>query len=162
MQARSLRACSRRARACARARAYSSAVGSTGGGIKVIRLILILKQGHLEIKRLIHPNAVIPIKVNDQPVSDRVMEAVWGFFSVYILVFSLIFVALLATGLDLLAAFSAVAACINNLGPGLGQVALHYGDINQVSKWILCFAMLIGRLEIFTLLVLFSPTFWRN
>ena len=136
--------------------------GSTGGGIKVIRLILILKQGHLEIKRLIHPNAVIPIKINDQPVPDRVMEAVWGFFSVYVLVFSLIFVAVLATGLDLLTAFSAVAACINNLGPGLGQVALHYGDINQLSKWILCFAMLIGRLEIFTLLVLFSPTFWRN
>jgi trk system potassium uptake protein TrkH len=133
-----------------------------GGGIKIIRLILILKQGNLEIKRLIHPHAVIPIKVNGQPVSDRVMEAVWGFFSVYILMFALLFVSVLATGLDPLTAFSAVAACINNLGPGLGQVALHYGDINQIAKWILCFAMLIGRLEIFTLLVLFSPMFWQK
>ena len=136
--------------------------GSTGGGIKIIRLILILKQGNLEIKRLIHPNAVIPIKINGQPVPARVMEAVWGFFSVYILMFALLFVSVLATGLNLLTAFSAVAACINNLGPGLGQVALHYGDINQIAKWVLCFAMLIGRLEIFTLLVLFSPMFWQK
>jgi trk system potassium uptake protein TrkH len=90
------------------------------------------------------------------------MQAVWGFFSVYILTFALLFVAVLATNLDPLTAFSAVAASINNLGPGLGEVALHYGDINQPAKWILCFAMLIGRLEIFTLLVLFSPTFWRK
>ena len=136
--------------------------GSTGGGIKLIRLILIFKQGNLEIKRLIHPHAVIPIKIGHKPVPDRVMDAVWGFFSVYILTFALLFVAVLATGLDPLTAFSAVAACINNLGPGLGQVALHYGDINEVAKWILCFAMLIGRLEIFTLLVLFSPMFWQK
>ena len=136
--------------------------GSAGGGIKIIRLILILKQGNIEIKHLIHPNAVIPIKINDSPVPDRVMQAVWGFFSVYILTFALLFVAVLATNLDPLTAFSAVAASINNLGPGLGEVALHYGDINQPAKWILCFAMLIGRLEIFTLLVLFSPTFWRK
>ena len=136
--------------------------GSAGGGIKIIRLILILKQGNIEIKHLIHPNAVLPIKINDNPVPDRVMEAVWGFFSVYILTFALLFVAVLATNLDPLTAFSAVAASINNLGPGLGEVSLHYGDINQPAKWILCFAMLIGRLEIFTLLVLFSPTFWRK
>ena len=136
--------------------------GSAGGGIKIIRLILILKQGNIEIKHLIHPNAVIPLKINDNPVPDRVLQAVWGFFSVYILTFALLFVAVLATNLDPLTAFSAVAASINNLGPGLGEVALHYGDINQPAKWILCFAMLIGRLEIFTLLVLFSPTFWRK
>ena len=80
----------------------------------------------------------------------------------YVLAFTVMFIAVLATGLDLTTAFSAVAACINNLGPGLGQVALHYGDINAVAKWILCFAMLIGRLEVFTLLVLFSPAFWRK
>ena len=88
------------------------------------------------------------------------MEA--GGFSVYVLAFTIMFIAVLATDLDLTTAFSAVAACINNLGPGLGQVALHYGDINSVAKWILCFAMLIGRLEVFTLLVLFSPAFWRK
>ena len=136
--------------------------GSAGGGIKIIRLILILKQGNIEIKHLIHPNAVIPLRINDNPVPDRVLQAVWGFFSVYILTFALLFVAVLATNLDPLTAFSAVAASINNLGPGLGEVAGHYGDINQPAKWILCFAMLIGRLEIFTLLVLFSPTFWRK
>lgn len=136
--------------------------GSTAGGIKTMRMLLILKQGSREITRLIHPNAVLPIKVGQRSVSARVMEAVWGFFSVYVLAFTVMFIAVLATGLDLPTAFSAVAACINNLGPGLGQVALHYGDINAVAKWILCFAMLIGRLEIFTLLVLFSPAFWRK
>lgn len=136
--------------------------GSTAGGIKVMRMLLILKQGSREITRLIHPNAVLPIKVGQRSVSDRVMEAVWGFFSVYVLAFTIMFIAVLATGLDLTTSFSAVAACINNLGPGLGQVVHHYGDINPVAKWILCFAMLIGRLEVFTLLVLFSPAFWRK
>ena len=136
--------------------------GSTAGGIKVMRLLLILKQGSREITRLIHPNAVLPIKVGQRSVPDRVMEAVWGFFSVYVLAFTIMFIAVLATDLDLTTAFSAVAACINNLGPGLGQVVHHYGDINSVAKWILCFAMLIGRLEVFTLLVLFSPAFWRK
>lgn len=136
--------------------------GSTAGGIKMMRLLLILKQGSREITRLIHPNAVLPIKVGPRSVPDRVMEAVWGFFSMYVLTFTIMFIAVLATGLDLTTSFSAVAACINNLGPGLGQVAQHYGDINSVAKWILCVAMLIGRLEVFTLLVLFSPGFWRK
>ena len=127
-----------------------------------MRLLLILKQGSREITRLIHPNAVLPIKVGPRAVPDRVMEAVWGFFSVYVLTFTLMFLAVLATDLDLTTSFSAVAACINNLGPGLGEVVHHYGDINSVAKWILCFAMLIGRLEVFTLLVLLSPAFWRK
>ena len=136
--------------------------GSTAGGIKMMRLLLILKQGSREITRLIHPNAVLPIKVGVRSVPDRVMEAVWGFFSMYVLTFTIMFIAVLATDLDLTTSFSAVAACINNLGPGLGQVVHHYGDISSVAKWILCFAMLIGRLEVFTLLVLFSPGFWRK
>ena len=121
-----------------------------------------MKQGNREITRLIHPNAILPIKIGKTSVPERVVDAVWGFFSVYIFTFTVMFVAVMATGLDLLTAFSAVAACLNNLGPGLGEVAQHYGDINQVAKWILCFSMLIGRLEIFTLLVLFSPTFWQK
>ena len=136
--------------------------GSTGGGVKILRLLLIMKQGNREITRLIHPNAILPIKIGKTSVPDRVVDTVWGFFSVYIFTFIVMFIAVMATGLDLLTAFSAVAACLNNLGPGLGDVAQHYGDINQTAKWILCLSMLIGRLEIFTLLVLFSPTFWQK
>jgi trk system potassium uptake protein TrkH len=136
--------------------------GSTGGGMKVIRVLLIYKQGTREIGRLIHPSAIIPVKVNKRTVNDRVLESVWGFFSVYILTYMVMMVALLATGLDHVTAFSAVGACLNNLGPGLGDVAAHYGDISDVAKWILSITMLLGRLEIFTFLVLMSPAFWRN
>jgi len=136
--------------------------GSTGGGIKMIRVLLIIKQGGREIKRLIHPNAVIPIKLGSKTVSDRVIEAVWGFFGIYVIAYLILVVLMLATGMDFLTAYSAVGACINNLGPGLGDVAAHYGNITDQAKWVLCFAMLLGRLEVFTLLVLFSPTFWKR
>lgn len=136
--------------------------GSTGGGLKVIRVLLIYKQGSREMKRLIHPNAIIPIRIGGRPIDDRVVEAVWGFFSVYLMLYIIMTVLLLATGLDFVTAFSAVGACINNLGPGLGEVAAHYGDISDFAKWVLSFAMLLGRLEIFTLLVLLTPTFWRQ
>jgi len=136
--------------------------GSTGGGMKAIRVLLIYKQGLREITRLIHPNAIIPVKLGKKPVPDRVLEAVWGFFSVYLFVFVVLLLLLLATGLDQVTAWSAVGASINNLGPGLGDVSAHYGDIPNTAKWILCFAMLMGRLEIFTLLILFTPSFWRN
>jgi len=136
--------------------------GSTGGGMKVIRILLILKQGYREIQRLVHPNAVIPVKLGNTPISDRVLEAVWGFFSVYLIVFVVMLITLLGTGLDQVTAWSAVGATLNNLGPGLGDVSAHYGDINDTAKWVLCFAMLLGRLEVFTLLVLFTPIFWRR
>lgn len=136
--------------------------GSTGGGLKVIRVLLIYKQGSRELKRLIHPNAIIPIRIGNRPVGDRIVEAVWGFFSVYLMLYIIMTVLLLATGLDFVTAFSAVGACINNLGPGLGEVATHYENISDFAKWVLSFAMLLGRLEIFTLLVLFTPTFWRQ
>lgn len=136
--------------------------GSTAGGIKVMRVMLICKQGIREIYRLIHPNAIIPVKVGNKPVQDRVIEAVWGFFAVYVISFMVMFLLLLATGLDFITAFSAIGACINNLGPGMGDVSLHYGAINSPAKWILCFAMLLGRLEVFTLLVLLTPAFWRR
>ncbi|MGI1679437.1 MAG: TrkH family potassium uptake protein [Cellvibrionaceae bacterium] len=136
--------------------------GSTGGGMKVIRVLLVCKQAVREMHRLIHPNAVIPIKIGNKPVSDRVVDAVWGFFAAYVFVFVAMFLLLMAAGLDFTTAFSAVAACINNLGPGMGDVAFHYGNIPVFAKWVLCFAMLLGRLEVFTLLVLFSPMFWRR
>lgn len=135
---------------------------STGGGMKAIRVLLLYKQGVREVHRLIHPNAVISVKVGNITVPDRVIEAVWGFFAMYVVAFAAMFLVLIATGLDLKTAFSAVGACITNLGPGMGQVASHYGDINNPAKWVLCFAMLLGRLEVFTLLVLFSPVFWRR
>lgn len=136
--------------------------GSTGGGIKMIRIMLIFKQGIREIHRLIHPNAIFPIKVGNKTVSDRVVEAVWGFFAVYMFSYLTICILLLATGLDFLTAFTAVGASLNNLGPGLGDVTSHYGNISATAKWLLCFAMILGRLEVFTLLVLFTPMFWRR
>jgi trk system potassium uptake protein TrkH len=136
--------------------------GSTGGGIKVIRVMLICKQGLRELRQLIHPQAVIPVKLKKRSVSDRVLAAVWSFFAVYVICFMTILTALLVTGMDYLSAFSATAASINNLGPGLGSVAAHYGDIENSAKWILCFSMLLGRLEIFTLLVLLTPAFWKR
>ncbi len=93
---------------------------------------------------------------------DRVVDAVWGFFATYVAAFAVLMLALMATGMDQPTAFSAMAASINNLGPGLGDVALHFGNISDAAKWILCLAMLLGRLEIFTLLVLLSPSFWRK
>ncbi len=136
--------------------------GSTGGGIKVIRLLLLVKQGLREITRLVHPSAQIPVRVGAKTVSSRVVEAVWGFFALYVASFTVMYLALAATGLDLMTAFSAVAASINNLGPGLAGVGQHYADMHDPGKWILCFAMLLGRLEIFTLLVLLTPAFWRK
>ena len=136
--------------------------GSTGGGIKVIRVLLLFKQGIREIKRLIHPNAIFTIKINDKPISERIIEAVWGFLAVYVVVFTILLLVLMATEIDFITAFSALSACINNLGPGLGEVSQNYYTLSDLAKWVLCFAMLLGRLEIFTLLVLFSPSFWRH
>jgi len=136
--------------------------GSTAGGMKVIRWLLIYKQGVREIVRLVHPNAEIPVKLGNSAVPFRVVDAVWGFFSVYVVVFVLMLIAMMATGLDQVTAFSAVAATLNNLGPGLGDVASGFMSLTDTAKWISVIGMLLGRLEIFTLLVLFTPTFWRR
>jgi len=136
--------------------------GSTGGGLKVIRVLLLFKQGMREVSRLIHPSAVIPIKIGNKTLPHSVIDAVWGFFAVYVVAFTIMLLALMATGLDQITAFSAMAACMNNLGPGLGEVGSNYGSISNFAKWILCLAMLLGRLEIFTLLVILSPAFWRR
>ena len=136
--------------------------GSTAGGIKVIRCLLIAKQGLREIIRLVHPNAEIPVKLGNKAVPSRVVDAVWGFFSVYIIVFGIMLLLMMATGLDQVTAFSAVAATLNNLGPGLGEVATGFMTLDDPAKWIAILGMLLGRLEIFTLLVLITPTFWRR
>lgn len=136
--------------------------GSTGGGMKVMRVMLLFKQGYREVLRLIHPNGVFAIKVNNKALPPKVVGAVWGFFALYIFSFMVMYLILMATGLDIVTSFSAVTACLNNLGPGLGDVSANFGDINATSKWVLCVAMLLGRLEIFTLLVVLTPAFWRR
>lgn len=136
--------------------------GSTGGGMKTIRFLLMIKQGIREVIRVIHPNAVVTVKVGGKPLPDHVISAVWGFFSAYVATFSIILLLLMLTGLDQVSAFSATAAAINNLGPGLNEVAANFAGISDTAKWILTFAMLCGRLEIFSLLVLLTPSFWRR
>ena len=136
--------------------------GSTAGGIKVIRCLLIAKQGMREIVRLVHPSAEIPVKLGNNAVPSRVVDAVWGFFSIYIVVFGIMLLAMMAMGLDQVTAFSAVAATLNNLGPGLGDVAAGFMTLGDMAKWLAISGMLLGRLEIFTLLVLITPTFWRH
>lgn len=136
--------------------------GSTGGGMKVIRIILILKQGMREVMRLIHPNAVIAVKINKVTVPDSIAQAVWGFFSAYVIVFFAMLVGIMATGVDQVTAWSTVGSALNNLGPALGNASAHYGDLPALAKWFLVLAMLLGRLEIFTVLVLFTPAFWRK
>ncbi|NDL64520.1 Trk system potassium transporter TrkH [Acerihabitans arboris] len=136
--------------------------GSTGGGLKVIRILLLYLQGSRELKRLVHPNAVYTIKLGNRALPERILEAVWGFFSAYVLVFIVSMLAIIATGVDNFSAFAAVTATLNNLGPGLGVVAENFSSMNAVAKWILILTMLFGRLEVFTLLVLFTPTFWRE
>ncbi|MCH2189443.1 MAG: TrkH family potassium uptake protein [Gammaproteobacteria bacterium] len=136
--------------------------GSTAGGMKVMRIQLMYKQGRKEIVRLVHPNAVLSIKTGGQVISEKIINTVMAFFSMYMLSFAVTGFSLCLVGLDWITAFSAAAACLNNLGPGLGLVADNYAQINDAAKWILSFAMLLGRLELFTLLVLFTATFWRD
>lgn len=136
--------------------------GSTAGGMKVVRWALMYRQGMREFQRLIHPSAEIPVKLGNKPVHPRVVDSVWGFFAVYVVVFTVLMLVLLATGMEPNSAFSAVAATLNNLGPGLGEVANGFGDVSTIGKWASVCAMLLGRLEIFTLLVLVTPMFWRG
>jgi len=136
--------------------------GSTAGGMKVIRWELMLKEAQREVLLLIHPRASIPIKIGNRPVPDGVSRTVWGFFALYVITFVALMLMMLTTGVDPLTAFTAVATCINNLGPGLGEVAQNFAGLDHTAIWISCVAMLLGRLEIFTLLVVLSPRFWQG
>ena len=136
--------------------------GSVGGGIKSWRILIMLKHAYKQIFKIIHPDSINTIKLGKKVVDSNVSEAVWGFFSIYIISFMVLFLLVLATGLDFISAFSAVGACLNNLGPGLGEVASNYTDVPSSTKLILCFAMILGRLEIFTFLVVLMPAFWRR
>jgi trk system potassium uptake protein TrkH len=130
--------------------------------MKVVRIILLYKQGMRETFRLIHPRAEQPLKLGGKAVSDAVMNSVWGFYSLYILSSLVLTGAMMAAGLDLESAFGAVTASINLLGPGLGEVASSFATVPDSVKWMAVFAMLLGRLEVFTLFVLFTPAFWRK
>ena len=136
--------------------------GSTAGGMKVSRILLMLKQGGQEIYYLIHPRAVRPLRIGRNVLTSRVSQAIWGFFSVYIVVFALFTLLMMAAGLDQVSAFSAVATSINNLGPGLGEVAVTFASVSTAAKLLATAAMLLGRLEIFTVLVILAPAFWRE
>jgi trk system potassium uptake protein len=136
-------------------------VGSTSGGVKVVRLLLCYKQTHQEIKQLIHINGVFPTKINTHTVSDRMMQSVWGFIFLYILISAFFVIALMALGSDGATAFGTVAACINNMGVGYGDTAVNFAPLSDPAKWLMCAAMLLGRLEIFPILVLLSRTYWR-
>ena len=135
---------------------------SVGGGIKAWRVLIMINQAYKEILKTIHPNAVLASKIGTKVIDAKIAEKVWGFFSIYVFIFMFLLMAMLGTGLSFETAFSAVGACLNNLGPGLGDVADSYTNVNAFGKFILCFAMILGRLEIFTLLVLFTPAFWRR
>ena len=136
--------------------------GSVGGGVKSWRVLIMINHAHKNLMRIIHPNSVISLKIGTKNVNDEVATSVWGFFSIYIISFIILLLFVLVTGVDFESAFSAVGACLNNLGPGLGIVSENYANINSASKGILAFAMLLGRLEIFTLLVILTPMFWSK
>jgi trk system potassium uptake protein TrkH len=136
--------------------------GSTAGGMKAIRILLLSKQGYRELRRLVHPNSKIKVKIGNTAVNERTLETIWGFFAIYVFVFLTVLLLLMLSGLDFLTSFSAVAATINNLGPGQGEVLYNYANISDINKWILALCMIVGRLEIFTLLVIFIPDFWKK
>jgi trk system potassium uptake protein TrkH len=136
--------------------------GSAAGGIKVMRCMLMYKQGMREFQRLIHPSAEVPVKIGGKPVQHRVVDAVWGFFAMYVVVFAVLMLVMVFSGLDQVSAFAAVASTLNNLGPSLGEATSSFQNLSDVAKWASICAMLLGRLEIFALLVLVTPSFWRG
>lgn len=136
--------------------------GSVGGGIKSWRVLLMINSAYINLKQMIHPNAVISLKIGTKSLENDVTASVWAFFSVYVISFLVLLLALVSTGLDFQSAFSAIGACLNNLGPGLGEVAQTYSSVSSAGKVILSLAMILGRLEIFTLLILFTPAFWQK
>jgi trk system potassium uptake protein len=138
--------------------------GSTGGGIKMIRTLVLAKQAHRELNQLVHPNMVRPLKVGGTVIANRVVFAVLAFVFLYFMSVVMLVFLLLASGLDFMTSFSAIIACINNAGPGLGLVGpgSNYGVLSDFQTWVCSAAMLLGRLEVFTILVLFTPTLWRK
>jgi trk system potassium uptake protein TrkH len=138
--------------------------GSTSGGVKIIRYEILIKNSIIELKRLIHPKAVIPVRHNGKAVSIEIISKIASFVMLYMLIFIIASVLLAIIGLDLSSSMGAVAACLANIGPGLGSTgpATNYSNVPMLGKWVLSIVMLLGRLELFTVLILFSPTFWKK
>ena len=136
--------------------------GSTGGGLKAIRVYILFRQAKNELKKLIHPSSVIPLKIGDNVIDKEISDSVWGFVSVYLFALFFGILLILATGINIETAFSTIFSCLNNLGPALGDATENYASLNDASKIILSFTMILGRLEIYTLLVLFTTFFWRS
>ena len=143
---------------------FATCAGSTGGGIKMVRMLLLLKQSQRELVRIVHPNVVNPVVLAGQAVSPRVMQSVIAFMMMYGATLVGLTMVLLFSGLDVVTAFTAVIASVNNIGPGLGEVgpAVNFGGLTDFQTWVCTFGMLLGRLELLSLLVLFTPQFWRN
>jgi trk system potassium uptake protein len=141
-----------------------SMAGSTGGGIKTLRLVLLVKHAYLEVVRVIHPHAMTVVKLGKTPVSQGVLRSVWGFFILFIGIFVLAVLVMSALGTDFMTAVSSVATCLGNVGPGLGMVGPmdHFGVLPAAGKWLLIACMLLGRLEIYTVLVFLMPRFWKD
>ncbi|WP_119395854.1 TrkH family potassium uptake protein [Salinibius halmophilus] len=134
--------------------------GSTSGGFKMIRIMVMSKQSLREMKKMLHPRAIVPLRIGKRPLPRGAAEAVWGFLAIYTLCFAAILTAILLTGVDFITAWSVVASALNNTGPGLGEASASWATLPSLAKWILSIAMLLGRLELFTLLILFTPFFW--
>ena len=135
--------------------------GSTGGGLKVVRVLLIFKLLKKELLKILHPTAEIPIRINRSPINDDLSGTLYNFFLFYVISYLLLSLLVLLSGHDIATSFSTVASCINNLGPALGEAVNDYSNLNLFSKYILTFAMILGRLEIFTLLIVLTPYFWK-
>lgn len=143
---------------------FGGSAGSTGGGLKIMRIVLLLKNSYYELHRLIHPKAIIPVRFNQKPVSDQIITNVLAFFMFYFVIFFSSSVLLMLVVPDLPSAMGAVATSLGNIGPGLGIFgpAENFSALHPAGKWFLSFLMLLGRLELFTVLVLFSPAFWKR
>jgi len=141
-----------------------ASAGSTGGGMKCMRIMLLLKHSYKQLFSLIHPHAVTQVKLGGRPISDEVLHSIWGYFMLYLGLFILCSFLLAALGVDVVTSFAAVAATIGNIGPGLGSVGPtdNYCHIPVLGKWLLILCMLLGRLEIYTVVILFVPEFWRK
>jgi trk system potassium uptake protein TrkH len=138
--------------------------GSTGGGIKIIRIGLLIKNSYLELKRLLHPNAIIPVRMNKKSIDQQIITNVLAFVVIYMTITGISTIVVSSLGYDLNSSLGAVAASLGNIGPGIGAVGPveNYAHLPGFGKWFLSFLMLLGRLELFTILVLFSPAFWRK
>ncbi len=138
--------------------------GSTGGGVKVVRQLLLFKNTRLELKRIIHPHAFLPVRLNGRVISEEIISKVMAFFLIYMMIFGLGVLVMSLTGLNYESSIGSVIASLGNIGPGIGAVGpvLNYAEITVFGKWFLSFLMLLGRLELFTILILLSPTFWKK